>query len=396
MSKILYLIGGRGFHSNALGRKISEVINCWKNNYDLDVLSGDDINKSFSDNEKSYGSKSFHEQTFRKNKFLIPIINSYSEFKDIIHDKRIFKHLNSTYQNKDLMLVWERSSRLHYAGLKYAKKRNIPYVLEWKDHLINYKISFFKPLALKVERKKNKKADFIVVESNVLKKQLIDKGIEKNKILVAYNAVNADEFKPSETTKKKFRETLKLNQEDVLVGYLGSYAFYHDTKRIILTAKLLKDQGIDYIKFLLVGNGKDYNECYKLAQELSLLNTMVIFKDGIPKENVPEVLASLDISVLPGSTDIICPIKVFEYMAAETVTVLPNYDCNKEVITDGLNGIFFKPFDEVDLAEKILNISSNKKLIKMIGEEARKTVIEKYSWDATWNYVLNSILKSNN
>lgn len=83
-------------------------------------------------------------------------------------------------------------------------------------------------------------------------------------------------------------------------------------------------------------------------------------------------------------------------MAAETVTVLPNYDCNKEVITDGLNGIFFKPFDEVDLAEKILNISSNKKLIKMIGEEARKTVIEKYSWDATWNYVLNSILKSNN
>ncbi len=70
-------------------------------------------------------------------------------------------------------LIWERSSRLHCAGMLVARKIGVPYVLEWKDHLVPYRLSFYRGRALKMEKRKNHEADFIVVESEVLRQWLI-------------------------------------------------------------------------------------------------------------------------------------------------------------------------------------------------------------------------------
>jgi len=396
-ANILYNISGRSFHNNALGRKISEVISSWQNNdYKLNIICGGDINNSDTQEQKtsSYGSSEFHQQSFRKNKLLTPLIHTMSELKDIIHDKKLYAELCEKYDDKEMTLVWERSSRLHYAGYRYAKKRGIPFVLEWKDHLIDYRFSFFKPYAQWMERFKNDKADFIVVESKVLKAELTLLGVAEDKILVAYNAVNPDEFKPSKEKRENYRLSLGLNEDDILVGYLGSYAFYHDTKRLILAAQIIKEKGLTNIKFLLVGNGKEYQQCYDLAQKLGLIDNTIIFKDGVPKEQVPEVLTSIDISILPGSTDIICPIKVFEYMAAETVAVVPDYACNREVVSDFEDGVLFEPHNEKDLAQKIISLSQNPKQLKTIGLNARKVVIEKYTWGNTWGKVMTTIIDS--
>lgn len=397
MKNIIYNISGRSFHNHTLGRKISEVIKSWESDkYNLNVICGGDINNLDTQEQKtsSYGASEFHQQSFRKNKLLTPLIHTMSELKDILHDRKLYVELCKKYNEKEMTLVWERSSRLHYAGYRYAKKRGIPFVLEWKDHLIDYRFSFFKPYAQWMERFKNNKADFIVVESKVLKDELVKQGVLEGKILVAYNAVNPDEFKPSKEKRKNYRSSLGLHEDDILVGYLGSYAFYHDTKRLILAAQIIKEKGLTNIKFLLVGNGKEYQQCYDLAQKLGLIDNTIIFKDGVPKEQVPEVLTSIDISILPGSTDIICPIKVFEYMAAETVAVVPDYACNREVVSDFEDGVLFEPHNEKDLAQKIISLSQNPKQLKTIGLNARKVVIEKYTWGNTWGKVMTTIIDS--
>ena len=394
MKSILYNISGRGFYYHSLGRKISEVIKSWKSeDYNLEMICGGDvINPNNTKQKNSYGASEFHKQSFRKNKFLTPLIHSLSELKDILHDKKLYQYFCDQFDNKELTLVWERSSRLHYAGYRYAKKRDVPYVLEWKDHLIDYKFSFFKLYAKWMENFKNTKADFIVVESEVLKNELMQKGIDSKKILVAYNAVNPDEFKASEKERTKYRNELGINNTDILVGYLGSYAFYHDTKRLIYAAKIIQEKGLTNIKFLLVGNGKEYQECYDLAHKLGLVDNTLMFKDGVAKEEVPNILSSLDISVLPGSTDIICPIKVFEYMAASTVALIPDYKCNRDVITDFKDGVLFTHYDENDLAKKIINLSENTELLEKIGKEAINTVFKKYTWNATWGKAMKTIL----
>ena len=394
MKKIIYIISGRNFKKNSLGRKISEVITNWQNNHTIEVLCGGDMyNEILTKKDQNYGDATYHNQSFRKIKLLSPLIHSLSELKDIIHDRKLYAYLCKKYDEQELSLIWERSSRLHYSGYRYAKKRGIPFVLEWKDHLIDYRFSFLKPYAQWMERYKNNNADFIVVESKVLQDELVKQGILRDKILIAYNAVNPDEFKPSKEKRNSYRSLLGLNEEDVLVGYLGSYAFYHDAERLIYAAHIIKQKGLLNIKFLMVGNGKDYQLCHTLAQKIGLIDDTIIFKDGIPKEQVPEVLASIDISVLPGSTDIICPIKVFEYMAAETVTLVPGYDCNKEVISDYVDGVFFQPHNENDLAQKIISLSHNSEILKTIGINGRKTVKEKYTWGKTWGNALDTIVQ---
>ncbi len=391
---IIYNISGRSFSIHSLGRKISEVISSWQPKYNIEVTCGKDIyNNTFQKPSSDYGNQATHMKSYR-NKWISPIVISISELKDIIHDKNLLKYLKNKYSNKDIAIVWERSSRLHYAGLLFARQNNIPYVLEMIDNLVNYRFSLFRPYALWMEKYKEKNADYIIVVSEVLKNELISRGIDKEKIKVVYNGVNPDEFKPSKEFRDSYRSSIGISDEVIVVGYLGSFAFYHDTERLIYAAQIVKKQGIENIKFLLVGNGKEYQKCYDLAKDLDLIDNTIIFKDGVQKEKVPEVLAAIDIAVLPGSTDIICPIKVFEYMAVETVALVPDYTCNREVITDNKNGVLFTPHDENDLASKIVDLAQKKEIMENIGKNARDTVMKKYTWDKTWERLMDEIIAS--
>jgi glycosyltransferase involved in cell wall biosynthesis len=112
--------------------------------------------------------------------------------------------------------------------------------------------------------------------------------------------------------------------------------------------------------------------------------------------NVPKILSAIDISILPGSTDIICPIKILEYMAAETAVILPDYPCNREVVTDNKNGLFFEPKNETALADKIELLLLKPELIHLFSNQARNTVVNKFSWEKTWGRVLDKWIENLN
>ncbi|KXJ49440.1 MAG: hypothetical protein AXW17_02290 [Colwellia sp. Phe_37] len=394
MSKVLYIVSGRSFVTGHLGRKIAEVIKCWSNNIvSLDVISGGD-NQSKNTNSV-YGAQDHFDKKYRQINWLTPVITSLSELKDILHDISFYFKIKKKFSTSNHDLIWERSSRLHISGLLYARKNKIPYVLEWKDNLVNYKFSIFKPLALLVERLKVNYANFIVVESEVLKYQIIELGIQPEKIYVAYNAVDSEEFF-LENKGESYRKMFNVQSDDVLVGYLGSYAFYHSPALLIEAAEIIKKHSGEInknIRFLMVGNGKHYNETLNLAKNLNLYNVTVFFVDGVKKEDVPEVLSELDIAVLPGSTDIICPIKIFEYMAAKKAVLLPDYQCNKEIVEDNFDGQMFIPLDANDLANKIMKLTNDDFLREKIGLNAQNKVIESFTWENTWGKVMSNILK---
>lgn len=392
--KIIYIISPRSAYSSNPGRKISSIIELWKKKYEVLTFFGGDILGNTPPSTSNYGNASVYEKSYRKAALLEPLVHTASELKDIFHNIRSYNFLKKQYKDEKIDLVWERSSRLHFAGLLYAKKHKLPYVLEWKDNLVNYKFSFLKPIALYFERYKCQQADKIVVESQVLKDELSKEGIDSEKIIVAHNASDSSIFVRDEKEGAKYRESLRINKETILIGYLGSYAFYHDAVRLVLAAKILKERGYENkMKFLMVGNGKEYKECLEAAKKTEVLDGILIMKDAVPKEEVPKILSAIDISVLPGSTDIISPIKILEYMASETATIVPDYPCNREVITNNINGLLFKPKNELDLADKIESLISNSELIKPLGKKAKETVAEKFSWESTWGRALDGIVE---
>ncbi|MFD0976353.1 glycosyltransferase [Salinimicrobium gaetbulicola] len=392
--QILYVVGGRSFSSKNPGRKIGEVISVWqKIGVEVHTQFGRDIIEKNDSEVIKYGSQHHYDAKYRNIKWLSLLVNSYSELRDITHNFKLYKKLKKEYKQKDLNLIWERSARLHFSGLKLAQKKNVPFVLEWKDNLLNYKYSFFKFLASYYEKKKLNEADFIVVESSVLKNQLISQGIESAKIKVALNAVNPNEFKKEEDKGLMVRKELNIPQSEIVVGYLGSYAFYHNTSLLVKAAKLTLEKS-NNITFVLVGNGKEYKECKALAKEFNLPKEKFMMLDGIDKELVPHYLSMMDITILPGSTDIICPIKIMEYMAAETVVLAPDYECNREVIKDEVNGILFESNNELDLSEKIASIENDQSMQEKLKNNARQYVVDNLTWEQTWGDVLLKTLQN--
>jgi len=392
---ILYLCSGRGFKSKSLPRKIAKVIESFKKTgNNVFVISGDDIyntkdHKIFDKNNR----RRYNKVVFLSKNIFSIVFHSISEIRDIIHDNYLFSYLDNFVCKNNIDLIWERSSRLHRAGIKISKKYKIPYVLEWKDHLIDYKISLFKNRALKVEKMKEEESSFIVVESKVLK-DIFQKKIEaQNRIYVAYNAVDIYEFKPDPKIRKEMRKKLEIKDDDIIIGYAGSYAFYHDSVRMILAIKSIVDKGIRNIKLYAYGYGKDYKKCRRLAEENELLNKYVFMCPPVQEEVMPLVMSSFDIGLLPGSTNIICPIKIFEYMATGLPVILPNYDCNKEIVTDYEEGLSFIPYNEDDLADKILLVAHNYELRKFMGNRAREKVLNNFTWEKTWGNTLKDVIK---
>jgi len=383
---LLYICSGRGFVSNNLPRKIREVLNTFNRHCaNVFVFSGDDIKENAKMNVKL---KKNEMDYLRSNRYFGPAIVSVSEILDIIHDQKVFTFLYNKYSREKLDLIWERSSRLHCGGLRLARKLNIPYILEYKDHLLNYKISLLKWYGAVIEERKNHNARYIVVESNVLKDNFI-KTYKKDNLVVAHNAANVEEFSPDKEKRVRIRNKLGINSSEVIIGYVGSYAFYHDSIRMIRAMSLVK---MENLKLCLFGYGKDYDICKRLAIELGLLNRKIFMFPPVAQNQVPAIMNSFDIGLVPGTTDIICPIKVYEYMACELPVILPNYKCNKEVVTDFEEGILFEPKNETDLAKKLDWLAKNNEIRNKMGKAARKRILKEYTWEKTWGRAIDKII----
>lgn len=393
--QIFYVCGGRNFSAARLGNKITNVVRCWRElGLDVSHICGGDLEAGHSVAEpaaSTYGAQAHYAPWYRAHPALAPLRHSLSEWRDMQHDRLVESHLRSLSESNPPALICERSARLHKAGLTVARALNVPYVLEWKDNLVNYGPSLFRAHALRVEAEKERQADWIIVESQVLKDQLAEGGLEPGKILVAHNAVDSAGFAHRPSERERFRRSIGIDDDHVLVGYLGSYAWYHDTPRLIEAAAQLQSRFADRVRIVLVGAGRDRPACEGLVDRMGLAER-VIFHDPISPDAVPNVLSGLDIAVLPGSTDIICPIKIQEYMAAGLPTVAPDYRCNREVLEDGVHGLLFRPGDASDLAAKLAQLAEDAGMRHRMGEAARQSAVDRFSWPATWGAAMLTVL----
>ena len=388
--KIIYIISGRNATSTNPGRKITEIIKTWsKDNTVVPVFGGDLFLGVGYNNNNKFGDPNIHKHTYRQSFLWI----SLSEIKDIIHNYITLLKLFHINKKQNIDIIWERSTRLHWAGLIASKIFNKIYVLEWKDHLIPKEESLLKWLGKYIEKRKVTKSDYIVIESKVLKNAIIKEyDIPENKVIVALNAVNFLDFNANSSKSYLSNLIPKLKSKKIIVSYLGSFAFYHDSERLVKAAKIIRKTHPE-IGVVMVGDGKDREYCVKLATELGIINDNLFFLSSVKKSEVPAILNDTNIAVLPGSTDIICPIKIMEYMAAGCATIAPDYECNREVLINNKTGLLFEPHNEKSLAEAIINLAMDNNLRSTISHNGRNYSQKILSWESTWGAALNIIKK---
>jgi glycosyltransferase involved in cell wall biosynthesis len=118
-------------------------------------------------------------------------------------------------------------------------------------------------------------------------------------------------------------------------------------KRIDLLLGAMEQLGRDDIQLAISGDGKVKEKLHKTTTKLNL-DRRIRFTGFIPTEDVPGLMNSVDVFVMPSEAELLS-ISTLEAMACGRPVLLANALALPELVRDGVNGYLFKPGDVSDL-----------------------------------------------
>ncbi len=297
-----------------------------------------------------------------------------------------FSDIPYRLKNRNNFIILEYNSSACWVMENWVKKRKGIYM------------NFLKSFVCKNENKVIHSADLIVVVSNVLKEILIRKGVNKNKILVNPNGVDVNKFSPAisgDIVRKRYNIENKI-----VFGFVGTFGPWHGVEVLVQAYADLIKRYSNYREttvLMLIGDGVKMSEVRNIIYK-EKVERNVILTGIVPYDDIPLYLAACDILVSPhvpnpdGSPFFGSPTKLFEYMAMGKPIIASNLNQIGEILEDGYSAIMFNPGDIRGLTNslyKMLSMSSDERNI--LGQNARKEVIDKYTWKRHVERIINKI-----
>jgi L-malate glycosyltransferase len=129
------------------------------------------------------------------------------------------------------------------------------------------------------------------------------------------------------------------------------------------------------LRFVLAGDGPLRPALEALAKHLELFDRMLFLGN---RRDISAVLASLDISVLPSSSESLSNV-IMESMAAGVPVVAAKVGGNPELVQNGKTGFLFTPGDERQFAAVLETLVTQPELRKQLGSSARSRAQAEYA-----------------
>ncbi len=317
------------------------------------------------------------------------------------------KFIEKIVIKKDIDLIHGHTPYIFSSlGEKVAHKNRIPFVYEvrglWEDTNVIlglYKENDSKYLEMRQqETDLMKKADAVITLGNLMKKELINRGIEKDKLYVIPNAVDIESFQPIPSD-MKLKKTFEIENKHI-IAYIGSIREIEGIETLIKTISVVRNELKDIILLLVGGYDRRYYvKLQNLIKKLSL-DQVVLFTGNVPPSEINRYYSIADIIVIPRINSrlnrIVTPLKQFEAMAMKKVVIASDLPALREVIKPGISGDLFEPEDINELAKKILYYLTNQKERNKLGDSARNFVKENYDWNIVidkYRFLYENLLK---
>jgi len=172
-------------------------------------------------------------------------------------------------------------------------------------------------------------------------------------ITVWSNGVDTQLFSP-EKRNENLRRGLGVGPNDLLVAYVGLHGRFQGLDAILDAAGILRDQ--EGLRFVFVGEGVEKSRLKTKARAMGFAN--VTFLDARSKEDIPELLASCDISVVPLVARMpgTMPSKFYEALASGTIPLVAD-GCEAAVLVRKYHaGVIYEPMDEMSVAKALMDL----------------------------------------
>ena len=305
--------------------------------------------------------------------FFIALIGGFPEPKTF--GNRVDKYLR---HNADYDVIIDNQS-LSYGLLENQKRFPLieiihhPITFDYKFELaasnkIRYKISrhlWYR--FLKMQIKVAPKLETIITVSKSSKNGIIKEfKCNKNKISVINNGLDTNEFSPIPASKRNKNRLITTASADVPLKGLD-----YSLKAI----KILKEKYPD-IHLIVIGDVKKGGHTERLIEELGIKEN-IFFKKNISKTKICELYSSSSIAIVSSLYEGF-GYPVIEAMSCEVPLIATDVSSIPELVGDFAKLI--KPKDSKQISDAVIEILSDYENYKVIAENGRQHIIDKFNW----------------
>lgn len=212
-----------------------------------------------------------------------------------------------------------------------------------------------KSLVLWLEPKLLRRFSSIITISNQMRKRLIAKGVDADRVGLVRNWVDMTKIKPL-SGPNAFRTELDLSDDDFVVLYAGNIGIKQSLDVVLDAARQLANE--PHVHFVIAGEGPEKPRLMRCSADLPRVHFLPLQ----PEERLCQLLNLADLHVLPqsrGAADLVLPSKLGG-MLASGKPVLVTADAGTELF-DVLNGtaILVPAGDSEAMAREIGALAAN-------------------------------------
>jgi len=237
-----------------------------------------------------------------------------------------------------------------------------------------------------MEREAVKEADAVITVSYAMREHMISLGYAADKIRVVYNGVDVGKYDIKKVRGEdilKFRQSLNA-EDNLLILFIGRLSWVKGAD-VLLRAMpgILKET--PNAKLVVLGEGEDEKMLTALASSLGIEKNVIFEFKYVSEEERILHYAACDIACFPSKYEpfgIVCT----EAMSMGKPVIVGARGVSglrEQVIPQGENicGFHINPYDPEDIAKFCAIVLKDKSLREKMGKNARKRVIENFSWD---------------
>ena len=378
----LYLEAPTGYGSHMRG-----MVNGFKEEgHTVDILVLGNKPQSIDSNAPSPSFKNLFKKVLPK-----ILWRTLKEIQQIRFDKHAAKELRLAIQKFHPDLVYERSAWMSNGSVEVLKSFNIKHAVEINAPFEEEVKEFEKSSSLIsfIGKKKLRNllhaANLVAPITSSLQKHIVTKyAINAERCLVVPNAIDRSEIQITDSRVEEIRRELDFTNK-IVIGFVGSIFPYHGVDRLIQAVSNLNNP---LVSVVIVGDGYLIPDLKNLARELGI-SSRVHFTGSMPKEDVYNYIAAMDVVTLPNTEWYCSPVKLFEYGALGKVVLAVNEAGVSDVMTEA-DGVLFEN-NERDFQVALNLAVSNLNELKEKAKAFQHKITTHHTWDANANKILHQI-----
>lgn len=196
---------------------------------------------------------------------------------------------------------------------------------------------------------------------------------------VIYNGVDLERFGPQHRA-IEMRAGMGLGTDDVACIFAGRLVGW---KGVSVTLKALASPVLKElpVRFIIIGDGPEASKLEQQATELGIADR-IIFRPGMPHDELPAWWASADIGVFSSIGDEGFSNSIAEAMASGLPVIATAFSGNPETVgNESSCGLLVPPGDPDELAQAIARLAGDAALRRRMGEAARDRIASQFTWD---------------